>query len=108
MQAGYLIKDCMTSAGEEGESYTLSIVEVVGNVTISPKSAVPSFEKKIKDTTIPRRNFDWQDSADYDIGDRIPFQLKGTVADNYDKYDKYYFGTHDVEEEGLHLMRVPL
>ena len=26
----------------------------------------------------------WQDSADYDIGDKVPFQLKGTVADDYD------------------------
>ena len=99
----YLIKDQDDSlAGEEGESYTLYIVEVVGNVTISPKSAVPSFEKKIKDTNDTTGvTSDWQDSADYDIGDRIPFQLKGTVADNYDKYDKYYFAFHDVEEEGL-------
>lgn len=99
----YLIKDQDDSlAGEEGESYTLYIVEVVGNVTISPKSAVPSFEKKIKDTNDTTGvTSDWQDSADYDIGDRIPFQLKGTVAADYDKYDKYYFAFHDVEEEGL-------
>ena len=107
-QAGYyLIKDKDGSlAGEEGESYTLYIVEVVGNVTISPKSDVPSFEKKIKDindTTDDATNgfSDWQDSADYDIGDNVPFQLKGTVAANYADYKHYYFAFHDVEEKGL-------
>lgn len=44
---------------------------------------------------------DWQDSADYDIGDDIPFRLQGTVPADYDSYSKYYYAFHDKEEKGL-------
>ena len=78
------------------------IATVVGNVTIDPKSDVPSFEKKIKDTNDTEgTTTGWQDSADYDIGDDVPFKLEGTVAANYAQYKQYYFAFHDNEEEGL-------
>lgn len=98
----YLIKDKDgTVSGKD--SYTLYIVKVLDkDVTIEPKSNVPNFEKKIKDTNDTTDiTSEWQDSADYDIGDQVPFKLKGTVADNYDDYKTYYFAFHDVEEEGL-------
>lgn len=98
----YLIKD-EDNTVTGNDSYTLYVVEVVdGDLTITPKAEVPSFEKKIKDTNdTTGETSEWQDSADYDIGDQVPFQLKGTVASNYDKYKTYYFAFHDVEEEGL-------
>lgn len=97
----YLIKDKDGSVTGT-DSYTLYIVKVVGNVTIDPKSDVPSFEKKIKDTNDTEgTTTGWQDSADYDIGDDVPFKLEGTVAANYAQYKQYYFAFHDKEEEGL-------
>lgn len=97
----YLIKDKDNSVTGT-DSYTLYIVKVVGNVEITPKSAVPSFEKKIKDTNDTEgTTTGWQDSADYDIGDDVPFKLEGTVASNYAQYKQYYFAFHDKEEEGL-------
>lgn len=97
----YLIKDKDGSVTGT-DSYTLYIVEVVGDVTISPKSNVPSFEKKIKDTNDTTGNTTgWQDSADYDINDDVPFKLEGTVAANYAQYKQYYFAFYDKEEEGL-------
>ena len=97
----YLIKDKDNSVTGT-DSYTLYIVKVVGNVTIDPKSDVPSFEKKIKDTNDTEgTTTGWQDSADYDIGDDVPFKLEGTVAANYAQYKQYYFAFHDNEEEGL-------
>ena len=98
----YLIKDKDNSVTGT-DSYTLYIVEIVGDITISPKAAVPTFEKKLKDTNDSTSNSTsgWQDSADWDIGDRVPFLLKGTVASNYDSYKTYYFAFHDVEETGL-------
>ena len=97
----YLIKDKdKTVSGTD--VYTTYIVKVVGNVTIKPKGDVPQFDKKIKDTNdTTGATSDWQDSADYDIGDRVPFKLEGTVASNYDVYNKYYYAFHDKEEEGL-------
>ena len=97
----YLIKDKDNSVTGT-DSYTLYIVKVVGNVTIDPKSDVPSFEKKIKDTNDTEgTTTGWQDSADYDIGDNVPFKLEGTVVANYAQYKQYYFAFHDNEEEGL-------
>lgn len=98
----YLIKDKDGSLSGS-EPYTTYIVSVVGNVTINPKSNdVPKFNKKLKDTNDSTGvTTDWQDSADYDIGDYIPFRLQGTVPADYASYSTYYYAFHDVEEAGL-------
>lgn len=95
-EAGYyLIKDKDNTVSGT-DAYTLYIVKVVGNVDIDPKSEVPSFEKKLKDKNdTDGTETDWQDSADYDIGDEIPFKLEGKVAANYSEYKQYYFAFHD-------------
>lgn len=97
----YLIKD-KNNTVPDGQAATTYIVTVAGNVTITPKSDVPSFEKKLKDTNdTTGETSDWQDSADWDINDAVPFKLEGTVASNYADYDTYYFAFHDVEENSL-------
>lgn len=98
----YLIKD-QDGSLSGSEPYTTYLVSVVGTVTISPKSNdVPEFKKKLKDTNDSTGDVsDWQDSADYDIGDDIPFRLQGTVPEDYDSYKTYYYAFHDVEEKGL-------
>ena len=95
----YLFKD--TTATAENEVY---ITEVVGDVTIKAKNSnVPGFEKKLKDKndTTDNNFSDWQDVADHDIGDVIPFKLEGTVPADYTEYTSYYFAFHDKEEAGL-------
>ena len=96
----YLFKD--TTTGISGNTY---IAEVVGNVLIKAKNShVPGFEKKLKDKNDTTDNDfgGWQDVADHDIGDEIPFKLEGTVpADYYAEYTSYYFAFHDEEEAGL-------
>lgn len=98
----YLIKD-KDGTVPSSAAYTPYIVSVVGNVTIEPKSnEVPKFTKKLKDTNDTTGVITgWQDSADYDIGDKIPFRLQGTVSADYASYSKYYYAFHDVEEKGL-------
>lgn len=96
----YLFKD--TTTGISGNTY---IAEVVGNVSIKAKNShVPGFEKKLKDKNDTTDNDfgGWQDVADHDIGDKIPFKLEGTVPADYDaEYTSYYFAFHDEEEAGL-------
>ena len=90
----YLIKDKDTTVSGN-DSYTKYLVKVVGDLTIEPKSAVPSFEKKIKDTNdTTGETTGWQDSADYDIGDEIPYQLTATMGD-LSSYKTYYVKFHD-------------
>ena len=97
----YLIKDKDGSVSGN-DANTLYITKVVGDVTISPKSDVPSFEKKVKDTNDTTGDTSgWQDSADYDVHDAVPFQLKATLPSNYADYKTYYLAFHDVEEKGL-------
>lgn len=97
----YLIKDKDGSVSGNDAS-TLYITKVVGDVTISPKSDVPSFEKKVKDTNDTTGNTSgWQDSADCDVNDKVPFQLKATLPSKYADYKTYYLAFHDVEETGL-------
>lgn len=98
----YLIKD-KDGTVPSSETYTPYIVSVVGTVTIEPKSnEVPEFTKKLKDTNDTTGVITgWQDSADYDIGDKIPFRLQGTVSKDFDSYKTYYYAFHDVEEKGL-------
>lgn len=98
----YLIKD--NGPAGDGESYSLYVVQVVGPTTIQPKTGTTTSEKKVKDTNDSTANSttDWQDSADYDIGDQVPFQLKATIADDYANYTKGYKLTfHDKEDNGL-------
>lgn len=99
----YLIKDKDGSLDKKDETYTEFILKVVKTQTVAPKSSKPTSEKKVKDindsegTTMT----DWQDSADWDIGDKVPFQLKGTVAADYDNYKVYKMTFHDHESTGL-------
>lgn len=98
----YLIKDKDNSLSGT-ETYTTYLVKVVGNVTIKPKTSdTPTFFKKLKDTNdTTGETSDWQDSADYDIGDSVPFKLEGTVPSDYAQYSNYYYAFHDKAEGSL-------
>ena len=98
----YLVKDQNKSLQDKDETYTDFILKVVKDQTVAPKSEKPISEKKVIDTNDTEgTTSDWQDSADWDIGDMVPFQLKGTVAADYDKYKVYKMTFHDKESEGL-------
>ena len=99
----YLVKDQDGSLTGDNDSYTEYIVKVVGDVTATPKSDVPEVQKKVKDIndSTDTTKTDWQDSADYDIGDSIPFQLKATLADNVSSYTTYKVVFHDTLSKGL-------
>ena len=98
----YLIKD--NGPVNDGEAYSLYVVEIVGPTTISPKVGTTTSDKKVKDTNDSAANSttDWQDSADYDIGDAVPFKLSATIAQDYANYTHGYKLTfHDKEDTGL-------
>lgn len=97
----YLFEDIGEAA--PGEGLSLYIVEVAGDVSITPKRGEVTVEKKVKDIndSTETEPGDWQDTADHDISDEVAFQLKGTVAQDYASYDSYYFAFHDDEGEGL-------
>ena len=98
----YLIKD--NGPVGDGEAYSLYVVQIVGPTTISPKVSTVTSEKKVDDKNDSNTTQDevkWEDSADYDIGDDVPFQLKATIAQDYDNYKVYKLTFHDKESAGL-------
>ena len=97
----YLVKNKAGSVGA-GETYTSFILAVVKDVAVSPKGDKPTLEKKVKDAYDTDGSISgWQDSADHDIGDDIPFKLTAKIANNFDDYKTYKFVFHDKQSEGL-------
>mgnify|MGYP000523811577 FL=1 len=100
----YLFKDKDSTAGKN-DAATLFIVKVVGNQEIERKANQPSVEKKVQDTNdSDGSTSDWQDSADYDVNDKVPFQLTATLptdAADFAAYKTYKLVFHDSQSEGL-------
>ena len=103
----YLVKDTDSSLANKNDSYTAYILQVVGDATTSVKSDVPSSEKKVKDIndSTDTETTEWQDAADWDIGDEVPFKIEGTLPSNYEKYTKYTLKFHDKQQAGLTFKR---
>lgn len=99
----YLFKDQNAVTGNDAA--TLFIVKVNGPVTVNRKADKPTFEKKVKDvndSTGDKTN--WQDSADYDVNDEVPFQLTATLPTNeadFAAYKTYKLVFHDQQSAGL-------
>lgn len=100
-QGYYLI--AQTQIGTN-EAYSLVMLGTAGKteLTVTPKTGVPTFEKKIKEKNDSTGEVsDWQDASDYDIRDEVPFKLTGTVSDKYDSYKTYYYAFHDKMDDTL-------
>lgn len=107
----YLVQDASDSPSGTGETNsgakTRFILKVAGgNVTVTAKSSAPSVVKKVKENTDvsdyvytdangEKTDADYNDVADYNIGDAVPFKLYGTMPDTIDDYSKYKYVFHD-------------
>lgn len=90
--AGYYLAKDKDNTVTGNDAQTLYIVNVVGNsaVTITRKVDKPTFQKKVKDTNDSTGSTtNWQDSADYDVNDKVPFQLTATLPANEDDFAAY-------------------
>lgn len=106
----YLVKDQDGSLQGEEDTATEYIVQVLGNVTMEPKdSDIPTVQKKVYDEEFARADgagtygTGYNDVADWDIGDRVPFKLIATVPQNIDAYEEYMFVFNDTLSNGLTL-----
>ena len=101
----YLVVDTSGPATvTEGDYYSAVVVQVVADVNMALKGSAPTSEKKVDDKNDSNTSEDattWQDTADYDIGDAVPFQLKATAADNVQAYKKYHITFQDKKSAGL-------
>ncbi|WP_196231539.1 isopeptide-forming domain-containing fimbrial protein [Ruminococcus flavefaciens] len=85
----YLIKDTTTSM-PNGGTYSDFILEVVSDVTVAAKDETVTSEKKVTDKNDSTgATVGNQTTADYDIGDDVPYVLTFTLPTKYAEYSKY-------------------
>lgn len=95
----------VTDAGTigAGEAGTSPIFTVVGSkpVEITEKTGIPTVEKKI----VSDKDGKEHDAANSQIGQNVTYNLYGTIAENYDKYDTYFYKFSDQISKGLTLQK---
>ena len=106
----YVIEETGVTAGTSTmTAHLLGVYDASVGAEITVKSSLPTFEKKIMDsndsgTTVQdgSTNDKWQDSADHDFGDKVPFQLTGTLPGDYASYKQYKMVFHDNLQDGVY------
>lgn len=102
----YLVKDQNGSLEGDADTATEYIVQVLGNVTMEPKdSDIPTVEKKVSEEDYRLDDgygYTYNDVADWDIGDSVPFKLIGSIPD-MSAYDTYEYIFTDTLSNGLTL-----
>mgnify|MGYP000007757469 CR=1 FL=1 len=77
-------------------------MKVVGNTTAKTKLDVPELVKKVQENS--KKDIEgngWQDAADYNIDEVIPYKLTGTLPSNYAEYETYFYEFNDIMSAGL-------
>ncbi len=104
----YLIKE--TTVTDDKDDFTSAfMMEVVGDAEANVKGSKTTVEKKVQDindSTSSSYDTDLKDSADYDIGDEIPYTLTATLGNNLTDYDTYKLIFTDEMSAGLTYVRV--
>lgn len=101
LEHGYWLFVTKADTIGEGEAGTSPIFTVVGStpVNVTEKTGIPTVEKKIVSDADSKEH----DAADSQIGQNVTYNLYGTVAENYDKYDEYFYEFSDQISKGLTL-----
>lgn len=98
---GYWLFVTKADTINEGEAGTSPIFTVVGStpVKVSEKTGIPTVEKKIVSDADDAEH----DAADSRIGQDVTYNLYGSVAENFDKYETYFYQFSDQISKGLTL-----
>lgn len=101
LKHGYWLFVTKADTINKGEAGTSPIFTVVGSapVNVTEKTGIPTVEKKI----VSDADNTECDAADSQIGQDVTYNLYGTIAENYDKYDKYFYEFSDQISKGLTL-----
>lgn len=98
----YLIVDSTT----DGQTvYNPAVLAITSNIEIKDKTDVPTLEKKVQEnkkdaTGDTAYGSKFNDVADYNIGDDVPFHLIGSVPD-MSQYETYTYKFTDTFDKGF-------
>ena len=108
-QGYWLIAD--VTEGLTNETNSLVILDTAGDadVTVNLKADVTDSDKKVDDENDSvsgeiagsEDGRSWQDTADYDIGDKVPFVVTGQLTNDVTSYNYYSFKIVDTVSTGL-------
>ena len=104
--AGYYMVVDVTSDSQmpDGQTKSPVILQIVESVSIASKHASIVSTKKVddkNDSTTTEDEINWQDAADYDIGDAVPFQLTVTLPTTLTGHTSYELTIHDKQAIGF-------
>lgn len=97
----YLIVDSTTGGNQT--VYNPAVLAITSNITIQDKTSVPTLEKKVqenKKSVTGEYGNGFNDVADYNIGDDVPFHLIGSVPD-MSQYETYKYTFSDTLGDGF-------
>ncbi len=102
LDAGYyLVKDQDNSLVDAtDDAYTSFILQVVKNVEVTPKNAIPTVDKQVEDN---EANSDWGETADHEINESFQFKLTAAlpVDTDFADYNSYKVEFHDTMSAGI-------
>lgn len=108
----YLIKDSYTADGDTNDAVSRFILQVSSSdkaatgLSVATKKSYPTVIKKVLENVKTPDGFDgtpsaletasinggkWNDVADYNIGDAVPFRVCGSMPSTLNDYDAYYY-----------------
>lgn len=98
----YLIVD---STADGQTVYNPAVLAITSDITITDKTDVPTLEKKVQENKKTVAGEDvygskFNDVADYNIGDDVPFHLIGSVPD-MSQYETYIYKFTDTFDKGF-------
>lgn len=114
-EAGYyLVVDSKGSIDlADKDAYSAYIMQVVGNVTVDPKSSVPTVKKEVQDQKGDKDADSndpngWGNTADHAIGESFNFRLTATIPANANlkAYDSYKVVFNDTMSKGITFEKI--
>ena len=99
---GYYLTDEISDVQSTHSAASLILLQTANpSASVQIKSDYPTIEKKIEEDD---NNIGWNDIADYEIGQTIPYRYTTNVPD-MNGYHTYYFSFHDIMDEALTFNR---
>ena len=106
MAQGYYLIVQTKAAGADGKTMSQVILDTHGQdaTDVTVKKDTVTLTKKVQENqdgvANPAKD-NWQDGADYNIGDDVPFELTSTLPSYYANYAAYKYVFHDSPSTGL-------
>jgi len=96
---GYYFVSEVSFTGTVDNAYTKYILQVVDNVNVTAKTDKPAIALKVKENNDATYQNTWNDAADYNITNSVPYRIVSIVPD-MTYFDTYYYQITDTISAG--------